>query len=251
MTEESKPVEEQVENQAHVEEEAKAEPLALQAEELPPISRKHVTAIVKRERQDAYQKAKREFMAELEAQQAAQVQPQVVAQAPGVGLGGMAHTTPEQLHQMVADAAKKLDDARRAEEQQKHQYQTAQNIAQSFNSQMAQSKLSDPDFDNKMKDLDFQSMSEIVHLATETGMAGEIMKDLSENPQKITHLMILAHSQPNLAKREMSKLAASIKSNQEAAQQASPRDPLSPITPSTVGTDSGNMSVNDYRKMFL
>lgn len=252
MTDESKPVEEQVESQAQTEEEVKADPTVESIDDRPPIPRSQVTKIVLRERQDAYQKAKKEFMAEVEALKAEQapVAPQAIQQN-NVGMGGMPSVNPEQLQQMISEATQKLFEKSRADEQQRNDYQRAQQLAQSFNSQMAQSKLEDPDFDDKIKDLDFASISPLVHLATETGMAGDIMVDLDQHPQKITHLMMLAHTQPKLAQREMNKLAASIKANKTAVQQNSPKDPLDQITPSTVGTDSGNMSVHDYRKMFL
>lgn len=248
----------EVENQTLPEaEEAKGEA----KEEGAPIPRKHVTEIVRRERLDAYQKAKRDIMAEMQEQQAAQAQaapvPPTVQQAlhqipaQNTGMGGMAQMTPETIQQMIAAEAQKLDQKRRQEDVHTQQQQMAHQVAQQFNSQMANGKAKRSDFDDKVKDLDFNGMSEIVHLAAETGIADEVMYDLADNPQKITHLMILAHTQPKLAQREMQKLAASIKANQQASQQASPRDPLTSITPSTVGTDSGDMSVADFMKIFI
>lgn len=256
MTEdEAKLALEQVENQIDLNDSEGHKDDGEAREEGAPIPRHLVTAIVKKERLKAIQKAKREFMQEMEAQQAAQVSPvsPVAVQpqsAPQVGMGGMSNISPEQIHQMIASEAQKLDEKRRQEDTHAQQQQAAYNIAQQFNSQMANGKAKRPDFDDKVKDLEFNSMSEIVHLAAETGIADEIMYDLAENPQKITHLMILAHTQPKLARAEMQKLAGSIKANQAAVQQASPREPVSQITPSVVGTDSGNMSVADFRKMF-
>lgn len=237
--------------------EVKAEEKKHDKNETMVIPKKHISDIVTRERHDAYNKGRRDAMSELEAQraaEAAQVQPQaapVAQQSGNVGMGGMPQVTQEQIQQMIAQEAKKLDDQRRLEAEQQSHYHTAQQVAQNFNSQMANGKAKRPDFDEKVKDLDFSGMSPIVHLAAETGIADEIMVDLADNPQKITHLMMLAHTQPKLAQREMAKLAASIKANQQAAKQAAPRDPLDQITPSTVGTDNGNMSVADYMKIFI
>lgn len=253
MTDELKLVEEQVENQIDLPSSDETKDEKVGSEEGAPIPRHLVSEIVRRERQRAIQKAKREFMQEMEAQQAAQVQPAAAQpqSAPQVGMGGMSPLSPEHIKQLIADEAQKLDEKRRQEDLHAQQQQAAYNIAQQFNSQMANGKAKRPDFDDKVKDLEFNSMSEIVHLAAETGIADEIMYDLAENPQKITHLMILAHTQPKLARAEMQKLASSIKANQAAVQQASPREPLGQVTPSVVGTDSGNMSVADFRKMFI
>jgi hypothetical protein len=218
-----------------------------------PIPRKYVTEIVKRERKEAYNKAKREIMQEMQAQQEQVQQPQQAAQQPAPaqsGLGGMPQPSPEQIQKMIAEAVQKAEEKRQQEEMNKNLSAKAYEVAQKFNSHMANGKTKYPDFDEKVKDLDYASMSNIVHLATETGMPEDIMYDLAENPQKITHLMILAHSQPQLAKREMDKLAASIRANEAAKKQALPKEPLSQIQPSTVGTDSGQMSVRDFQKAF-
>lgn len=214
------------------------------------IPKKHVTDIVRRERLEAYHKGRKEAMAEFEAQQVANNQQPAAQQPAQTGLGGMQSMSPDQIQQMIAQAVGQAEEKRQKEMQQKQYEQAAYHIAQKFKSSMESGKAKYSDFDEKVKDMDFGGMSPLIALATETGIPEDIVYDLADNPQKITHLMILAHTQPALAKREMDKLAASIKTNQAAQQQASPRAPLSQIQPSTVGTDSGQMSVTDYRKMF-
>lgn len=229
-------------------------------DERPPIPRKHVTDIVRRERLDAFNKGKLAAMEELKAQaaqaaeQPAQSFQQPMHQPNSVGLGGMAAVTPEQVAKMISDATQQMHLKHQQDLLAAQQKQDAQMVVGQFNSQMSAGKLKYPDFDEKIKEVHFGNMPEIVKLAADTGKAADIMYDLAENPQKITHLMILAHTQPALAAREMQKLANSIQQNQEAAKQTQPRDHLDTITPSTVDTDSGdmsNMSVSDFRKMFI
>jgi hypothetical protein len=272
MTADSKPIE-QVENQkpeseahdvAEVQAEPTSKPESLEAEhkeELPPIPRKYVTDIVKRERLDAFQKGKKAAMEEFKAQMDQQAQnpqvqaPQVPAQpVQNPGLGGMPQFSPDQISKMIADEARKLHEKNQQEVLAQAQKQNAEIVANHFNSQMSNGKLKYADFDEKVKELDFGNMAEILHLATEAGNADDIMYDLANNPQKITHLMILSHTQPKLARSEISKLSASIKQNQEASKKQSAREPLDMITPSTVGADSGDMSnysVSDFRSMFI
>lgn len=230
------------------------------SEEAAPIPRKYVTEIVRRERADAYQKGRKEAMAELQAQvPQMDQQPQPAAQQPAMapqqmtGLGGMPNVSQEQIGKMIADAFEKGEKKRQEEALQKQYADNAYQMAQKFNASMANGKSKYPDFDEKVKDLDYQGMAPVVHLATETGIPEDVMYDLANNPQKITHLMILAHTQPNLAKREMDRLAASIRANQSAQQAVQePNSPLSRITPSTtVGKDSGQMSVKDYQRALL
>ena len=245
MTDESK----QVDDQDLVE---KQENVTSETEEKAPIPRHHVTDIVRRERRDAYEKGRREAMAEMQAQQTAPVESQMAPQAPAAqaSMGGMPQMSPEQIQQLIAKAVQESEAKRQQEDLDKRQSEAAYGVAQKFNASMANGKTKYPDFDEKVKDLDFQTMSPLVYLATDTGMADDIMYDLAENPHKIANLMILAHSQPAMAKREMDKLAASIRNNQDAKKQVQPKEPLSQITPSNVGTDSGEMSVSDFRRMF-
>lgn len=229
-----------------------------EAKESDAIPRKYVTEIVDRAREKAFQKGKLKGMEELKAQLAAeqaQSQSQPIQAAPqSVGLGGMNAPTAEQIAQMVADAAQKLEEKRQRDGMLESQKLQAHSIANNFNSQMLNGKAKYADFDKKLESLDIAGMSQLIPIIAETGKADDIMYDLVDNPQKITHLMILAHTQPKLAQREIAKLIASIQQNQEAVKQVSPRDPLDSLTPSTIGTDSSDMSsmsVNDFRKMFI
>lgn len=215
------------------------------------VPKKYVSDIVKRERLEAYHKGKKDAAAELQQDRDVVRQGMAPQQAQAnSGIGGMPQLNEQQIQQMIASAAQQLEEKRHKELQDEQQTQAAYQVAQRFNSAMSQGKQKYSDFDEKVKDLDFSQMSPIVHLATETGIPEDIMYDLADNPQKITHLMILAHTQPALAKREMDKLAASIKMNDAAKKQSLPNAPLSQITPSKAVNDSGEMSVKDYQKMF-
>lgn len=238
MTDEVKPV--LVENQNHSEglaSENKSTPSEQPSVDV--IPRHHVTDIVKRERLEAYHKGKKDALAEMKTHEPA-----------NVGLGGMQEANPQQIQQLIAKALEDAEAKRVQEAQMKQQQDLVNHVASQFNAQMVNGRVKHNDFDEKVKELDFANMPQLVHMATDTGMADEIMYDLANNPQKITHLTILAHTQPKLAKLEMQKLAASIKANDIAKQQASPKEPLSQVTPSPVGTDSGQLNVRDFQKMF-
>jgi len=65
-------------------------------------------------------------------------------------------------------------------------------------------------------------------------------------------MMALSQMQPNMARQQMGELSKSIKTNQDAvAQDKQAQDPMAQLKPSSsAGMDNGNMSVQDFRKMF-
>jgi hypothetical protein len=238
---------EQVEAESPVASEEKVEEVEtkpVEEHEGEPIPRKLVTEIVRRERANARQKERKRVMAELglpeDYKASSENQPQI-----DQSIGGMPHLSEEKIQRMIDDAASKF-------EQKRHQESQAAEVVNKFVTHMQGGKDKYEDFEDKMKNIEFGNIPpQIVHFATETGIPEDIFYDLAENPQKIAHLTILAHTQPALLKRELEKLSASIKTNQSAKQQVMPREPLSQITPSNVGSkDTGNMSVRDFQKMF-
>jgi len=81
---------------------------------------------------------------------------------------------------------------------------------------------------------------------------GDIMKEVLDNPHKLSQILSDIQDQPYLAQKNLQKLSASIKQNMAAkAEEAQARDPYSQLKPSpTAGMDNGSMSVSDFRKMF-
>lgn len=153
-------------------------------------------------------------------------------------LGGMPQLTEDQVRQMIADEAHKQTNI-----------QAAHSMLSNFSTQMGASKSKYSDFDETVGNLgNLQNMPHVVHMAAETGMAGDIMYELGKNPGKVATLTTLSYVNPHLAKVEMQKLAESIKKNDEARQSPEAQEPLSRMSSSTVGTDNGSHSIRDLRK---
>lgn len=165
-------------------------------------------------------------------------------QAPSIG--GMPSITPDQIRAIVA------------EENQKHlqavQHQAAQQqgdrIAQEFFSKLTSGSHLHPDFNETVSELPYGEIPGVVALANNCENTAEIMYELAKNPLKLANIDSLTKINPNLANKEMSKLAASIKLNAEAKNAKVPNSPLTQIKSSPVNTDSGSMTVSDFRKMF-
>lgn len=193
------------------------------------LKQSDVNELVGRVRHDAFEKGKREALASISPKE----QP-----AQGQSMGGIQQVTDDQIRQIMAEEAQKQ--AQMAE---------VKNTLDNFARQMGSGKGKYSDFDETVANLgDLQNIPHVVHLATDTGMAGDVMYELGRNPGKVASLTTLAYINPHLAKVEMKKLADSIKMNQEQSKDPSVNEPLSQIKPSTVGTDTGSNSVRDLRK---
>lgn len=209
-------------------------PMAQGVPEEKVLKQSEVNELVGRIKHEAFEKGKREALA-------AQTQ-SVPQQPPQVGqaqqMGGMPQVTEDHVRQMIADEAQK----------QTH-LAAAHNMLSNFVSQMSTGKGKYSDFDETVANLgNLQSIPQVVQLATDTGIAGDVMYELGRNPGKVASLTTLAYINPHLAKAEMKKLADSIKTNQQASDSPSAAEPLSQVKPSTVGTDNGSNSVRDLRR---
>lgn len=186
------------------------------------LRQSEVNELVGRVKHEAYSKGLRE----------------ATAQQP-TSVGGMPQVTEDQIRQMIVDEAQKQT-----------QTAAAHSMLANFSQQMDTGKDKYSDFGETVAGLgDLRNIPHIVQLATETGMADDVLYDLGKNPKKISDLTILSSINPQLAKIEMQKLKDSIVKNQDAAKSPEVPDPLSQITPSTVGTDNGVKTVKDLRKM--
>lgn len=196
------------------------------------LKQSEVDALVTRLKHEAYEKGKRDADA---LRQAPPAQP---AQPAGQSMGGMPQLTEEQVRQMIADEAHKQT-----------QMQAAHSMLSNFADQMGTGKGKYSDFDETVAKLgNLQNIPHVVKLATETGIAGDVMYELGRNPAKVASLTTLAYINPQLAEDEMRKLANSIRTNEQASQVPEIAEPLSQVKPSTVGKDNGSYSVRDLRR---
>lgn len=195
------------------------------------LKQSEVDALVGRLKHEAYEKGKRD----------ADVQRQNTSVSPGQSMGGIQQLTEEQVRQMIADEAQK-----------QNQFNEAKVMLDNFVNQMGTGKSKYSDFDETVARLgNLQNIPHVVKLATETGIAGDVMYELGRNPAKVASLTTLAYINPQLAEDEMKKLSNSIKTNQEALHTPDIAAPLSQIKPSTTaGKDNGSFTVRDFRNKY-
>lgn len=190
-------------------------------------------------RQEAYQRALREFEAKSQQQQANGQQQNQSQQQSSTSMGGVNQPSSNDIDRMINERLEKL----RVES-------IAQQIESDFNSKMKAGENKYPDFHDAMADLELAKMPNIVLWANSLDNTADVMYEFSKNPTKLTSVMMLANAGfPQLAQKELQKLSDSIKTNEAASKQAVANQPLDQMSHSPTGTDGGNLAVRDYRKM--
>jgi uncharacterized OsmC-like protein len=198
------------------------------------IPQSQVNKIAAREAKQAAERTRHEMQAEYERQRVSQE----VQQAPSQ-MGGMPQFSPEQMEQHIMAAAHRMSAK-----------MTADKMAADFESKIKAEIESDPDFGDVYDSLNIVQHPELVIWMNGMDNSAKVVKDLANNPAKFANILMLAkNGMGTLAQRELTKLSDSIKVNQEAQAQPKVKEPLDQLSPSSIGTGSGEMSVSDFMKM--
>ena len=123
-------------------------------------------------------------------------------------------------------------------------------VANNYLSKLDLAKGSYEDFDAVTKDFDPSEFSKLVYLLSGMENAGHILYDLSKNPMKLGAINNLVETSPKTAQRELLKLSQSITANQQAqneSQSQSTSDPLDRLQPSRIAGSNGKQTVTDLR----
>lgn len=213
----------------------------------PVFNRIQVADVVKREKQKAYEKGRLAAMQELQAQQ----QQQQDAPQQASSLGGMAQLSQADIERMIQEQATRAT-------QEHIQSQLAelkqQQMVNSFVQKMQVAEQQYPGLEQELNQLNYNDprIHSFIGMVNDMENTGDIMKEVLDNPHKLSQILSDIQDQPYLAQKNLQKLSASIKQNMAAkSEEAQARDPYSQLKPSpTAGMDNGSMSVSDFRKMF-
>lgn len=201
----------------------------------PLVPQSKVSELIGRYKRESYEKGRTEALAELSATKAAPSSTTDSAPTP-------APTNSADMARLVAEEV-----AKQQREQQLNQQ--SMDVLRSFHGKIEGAKTKYPELTKQLGDVNLGQMPEVVILANSFDNTADIMHDLLNNPHKIPNIMYLARTQPQLAQREMSKLADSIKQNEAAKNLTPPNAPLDQAKPSTIGVDSGKYrTVEDLKK---
>ena len=199
------------------------------------VPQSEVNRIIGKTRQEAYERA----MREKESRPSEPHQTQ--------SMGGITQLSEERIAELARQAAQREFEAKSQEYVQQQKHEQTKRLVDDFLGKVWSVKEQYPDFEEKIGNFDFREIADLVPFVNAVDNTGHVVYDLINNPHKVATLFSLLKS-PQLAMAEMKKISQSIKTNQSAANIKMPKDPLSQIDHSHVGTDSGSYTIRDLKK---
>jgi hypothetical protein len=204
------------------------------------VPKERVTELIKREKEAAYRKAAREHQAELDRLKTGQSQ----------SMGGMYEPNIEDIYNKVGERFK-ADLEKAQEESRKADYESfVKGQVDSYVKKMEGGSDLAEDFHETTAKFKPERFKEVFFLANSFDNTPELIYELAKNPYKLANIDYLAKTDPDLAKDQLNMIAKSIEHNRQAKENnVSAEPPLSRPKPSlAAGSDSGAMSVKDYRR---
>jgi hypothetical protein len=169
--------------------------------------------------------------------QAQQATPQPLSYEQQTGQAGLSEA---QLRQIIQQEAAKLA-----------HIDKANSIAKSYTGKINEAMNSDPEFAELYSDLNIEEHPELVLLVNELDNTAAVIKDIAKNPAKFSNVLMLASAgKIGLAKKALSGLSNSIKTNEAAKKQEIAPAPLSQMKPSHLSAGDGRMTVRDFKSQF-
>jgi hypothetical protein len=157
----------------------------------------------------------------------------------------------DRIRQIVNDATKQQLESMRAEAYQHSQTEAAKKTVQNFWNKVTSGREKFQDFDTVVGDINFQGFPNVVEmLGDHIENADQVLYELGKDRTKMANLEYLAERSPQDALKAAQRLAKSLQDNEAAGKVRLPNEPLSQMRPSNAGTDTGAMSVTDYRKKY-
>lgn len=218
-----------------------------QAEKM--LSQSQVNEIVKREKAQATDKAKREMEKLYEMNQQNST---ASAQQGALESAYDADTIREQVAEAIKQETQRAQEEaykKQLDEQEEEYRRNLEQVGRSYQMKMTAGRDKYSDFEDVMQDYDVQAFPHIAFLAAEMDNTPDIMYELARNPLKVATLNDLAQKSPKTAHRELEKLSKSITENQNSiANEPHISAPLHrPRSSTMAGSDSGKTTLQDLK----
>lgn len=199
------------------------------------LPQSHANDLIGQARREGYAKGKEDALMQVQKQPVGQTVPQP---------GQLQQPTTAQVPQ-VASPDVRAQVAQELNERAMQEHNTR--IANEFVGKLQAAKDRYPDLEKKVTDILSPKLLPILQMANAHENTADVVNDMLENPHKIGNILALIDT-PALAMQEMTKLSNSIKANHDAANLVSPKEPLSHLKPSTISSDSGPKTPQDWRR---
>lgn len=123
-------------------------------------------------------------------------------------------------------------------------------VANNYLQKVGSAKANYEDFDEVTGNFDPTAFPQLTFLLSGIENAGDVLYELSKNPEKLAQVDYLAQRSPKFAQASLTKLSKSISDNRQAQSEAQTQtvsEPLDRLQPSRVANSNGKMSIQDLR----
>lgn len=201
------------------------------------VSKQRVNEIVQERTRQAAEKAYQRGLSE--SAQKSQTQS-------SSSMGGMYQPSEDQLRQMMEQTfesryAKLQDDFQRSETEKQ-----INKIAQDFMGKIDAGKDKYPDLVKRQNEIG--ELGTLIPFINESEHTAGLANHLINNGHTVASLLVLQHTSPVFLRREIQKIANSLKQNEDAVNAPRAHEPLYQPTPSTYTTDGGSDSIEALKQ---
>lgn len=157
----------------------------------------------------------------------------------------------EYFERKTLDILEKQKSEWERQQQEKIQTDYADRIVTAYKEKIAAGRDKYQDFEAVTGNVNMAYYPNVVQLLAEhVDNAPDILYNLAQRRGKLDEIDRLCERNPQDAIYELKRLSDSIKANESTNQIKSPKTPLSQQRPSNSGTDSGALTIADYKRMF-
>lgn len=213
----------------------------------PMLSQDQVNKIVAREKLQARESGKREAEEKYQREMEAFNTQRANAQS---NTSNSSHVDHSVIEQKVQEGLERQLARLDQEMKERQLREKMSEVANNYLKKMDEGKSSYADFEEVTGNFDTEKALPLVYHLSNLDNGGDVLYDLSKNPNKLANIQVLLHSHPKIAEKELLKLSKSISDNKTAqadAQNQNVSDPLDRLQSSSVAGSNGKKSIRDLR----
>lgn len=202
------------------------------------VAQSVVNNAVQHAKQEAYEKAQKEFEVKYQHSNAPYQQNNF-----------------QQQNYLTAEDARRIAQEEWNKKQQEHDQSQrlayGQQVLNNFYQKVEGAKQKAPDFETTVapivKDMeaDPAGMASMIHMISGIDNGDDVLVHLASNDSKYSDILNMSQRSPNKARMALNNLSQSLKANQAAQNVPQVNTPLSQIKPSVIGKDNGSLSFQD------
>lgn len=156
----------------------------------------------------------------------------------------------ERVRRAAKEEALKIVETLKESEQNKRMEEEAGQVVRQFATRLQETAKSGKyqDFEESISDLNVANMSRLVQESLKHDNTGEIIYELSKQPEKLQLLENLAHAQPQIAAKKIAELSKSLKQRDNASSEKV-HEPLSKESTGVAAKGTNQLSMSELMRM--